>query len=234
MSTARARRQAAVSLFAFQDIITSVTAIMILFVLILTLELVARSQRLGTKAEDRRVASELKGAVEALRSRAESLRAEQDAAAQAAFRAAGLSTAEIRRRQDEADRATNLLAEENALLAAQVRTARAEQRSAESKLVAGSAATAADLAGHAAAMDQRAAEMEVANDRERKRQEALRESAVPVAGGTLIFNPDPSSSREPITVSAGLQVVRGPGSLAGFRGSMPMLSTWSYFFGRQQ
>jgi hypothetical protein len=215
MSTARARRQAAVSLFAFQDIITSVTAIMILFVLILTLELVSRSQRLGTKAEDRRVARELRAAVDALRSQAESLRGDQEAAAQAALRAAGLSTTEIRRRQDEADRATHLLAEENALLAAQARTALAEQRSAESSLGAQTLADAGDRAAHATAMDQRAAEMEKANHRERGRQESCREVAVLPAAATLVFNPDPESSRQPVLVDVsahGLAVLDQAGS----------------------
>jgi hypothetical protein len=208
-----------VSLFSFQDIITSVTAIMILLVLILTLELVTRTQRRGVSAEDRQVARDLRDSVAALKTRAEALRAELEGTAQTALRAAGVSTAEIRRRQDEADRAARLLSEENAVLAARLRTARADQRSAERAVIEGLSGWAAELAAHAAAMERRAAEMEEANRRERERQEQSRRTDATPAGGTLVFNPDPDNSRMAVLVEVsadGLTTLSGDGQAHRF------------------
>ena len=55
---ARYRRHGAepFSLFAFQDIVTSVTAIMVLIVLILALEVVMRSRTAGVAEDHRAVA----------------------------------------------------------------------------------------------------------------------------------------------------------------------------------
>jgi hypothetical protein len=214
MAITRSTRRAVVSLFSFQDIITSVTAIMILLVLILTLELVTRSQRRGVTPEDRQVARELRETVDALRSRADVLRAEQAGATQAARRVAAVSVAEIRRRQDEADRTVGLLQEENAILEARARTARVDQRTAERRLVDGTVDGAANLATHAVAMDQRAAEMEEANRRERERQHESHRTAARPAGGTLVFNQDPDNARTPVLVDAsadGLTVLAGGG-----------------------
>jgi len=214
MPSRRRRNQAPLSLFSFQDIITSVTAIMILLVLILTLELVTRAQQRGVAAEDRRVACELRETVAALQSRADALRAEQEGATQTARRAAGLSLAEIRTRHDEAERAVRLLSEENGGLAARVRAVRAEQRTAERDVVAAKTSAATDVALHAAAIDGRAAEMEEANRRERRRQDESRQEERPPSGGTLVFNQDPDNTRSPILVDVaggGITVLAGDG-----------------------
>ena len=63
MSRRGRSKDVAISLFSFQDIITSVTAIMILLVLILALELATRVATKGMAAEDRRVAQQLKRSV---------------------------------------------------------------------------------------------------------------------------------------------------------------------------
>jgi len=198
MQGVRRQRRAPLSLFSFQDIITSVTAIMILLVLILTLELVTRAQRQGVAAEDRQVARELRESVATLQSQADALRTEQEEAARTARRAAGLSLAEIHTRHEEAERTVRLLSEENRVLGARVRAVRAEQRTAEREVLAAKASVAADVALHASAMDSRAAEMEEANLRERHRQDESRRSERPPSGGTLVFNQDPDNTRSPM------------------------------------
>lgn len=212
MPTPRKRRQVALSLFAFQDIITSVTAIMILLVLIMTLELVSRTSSRGVAVEDQRVAAELQEQVVALASRVEVLRTEQEVASGAARRAAGMSIADIERRQAEADRAVRLLVEENAGLAARARTARVSQRAAEQELVESQSTEAAVLAEHAAAMQARAAEIEDANQRERERQQEKQSEADVSSAGSLVFNPDPHNTRVPVLVDVsvrGIEVVDG-------------------------
>lgn len=212
MPTPRKRRHVALSLFAFQDIITSVTAIMILLVLILTLELVTRTSSRGVAVEDQRVAAELREQVAVLASRVEVLRTEQEVASVAARRAAGTSIADIERRQAEADRAVRLLVEENAGLAARARTARVTQRAAEQELVESQSTEAAVLAEHAAAMQARAAEIEDANQRERERQHEKRSEADVSSAGSLVFNPDPGNTRVPVLVDVsvrGLEVIDG-------------------------
>lgn len=212
MQGVRRQRRTPLSLFAFQDIITSVTAIMILLVLILTLEFVTRAQWRGVATEDRRVARDLRETVAALQSRANDLRAEQEKAGKKARRAAGLSLAEIRSRLAEAERAVQLLSGENAALAARVRAARVEQRTAERQVVDAKATTAAVMAIHAAAMDTRAAELEEANRRERHRQDQSRRADETHADTTLVFNRDPDNSRSPILVEVaadGITVLAG-------------------------
>jgi hypothetical protein len=212
MPTPRKRRQVALSLFAFQDIITSVTAIMILLVLILTLELVTRTSSRGVAVEDQRVAAELRQQVAVLASRVEVLRTEQKIASVAARRAAGMSIADIERRQAEADRAVRLLVEENAGLAARARTAKVTQRAAEQELVESQSTEAAVLAEHAAAIQARAAEIENANQRERERQQEKQSEADVSSARSLVFNPDPGNTRVPVLVDVsirGIEVIDG-------------------------
>ncbi len=214
MTTPRKRRSVALSLFAFQDIITSVTAIMILLVLILTLELVTRTQGRGVATEDRRVARELRETVEALAERVESVRAESQGAARDARRAAGLLPGEIVRRTAVADAAARLLAEENAARAARIRSARADQRAAEARLVDPRTVAAAQMVADAAAIDRRAGEIEEVNRRERDRQEGVAAVDEPPVGSTLVFNRDPDNTRIPVLVDVsadGLDVLDDSG-----------------------
>jgi hypothetical protein len=196
MTRRGSRRQAAVSLFSFQDIITSVTAIMILIVLILALELVSRSQRTEVAAEDRQVASQLKEAVEALERRAVELRAEAEAAAGTAREAAGISAAELEYREQEARRLVRELTEENGILRQRVTAGAIERRKAE-RMLRDITANPASIHAQADAVALRSREISAANQRERERQNGERVTRTSVTAETLVFNPDPTNSRRP-------------------------------------
>lgn len=221
---------AAISLFSFQDIITSVTAIMILLVLILTLELVTRSQQRGVAAEDRRVARDLRAAVEALERRAEVLRTELAALQSSVTRSASFSEAETRDRERlAADRAA-ALAEELDLLTSQLRTATLARRRTEAELVTEQSAEGAESAGHVAAMEARAQEMEAANRAERERQKQARTAADGSVAPTFVFNAAAGSTLEPRLVEVagdGLAVlVPGGGQPRRFRGLGGDFTRW--------
>lgn len=189
---------AAISLFSFQDIITSVTAIMILLVLILTLELVTRSQQRGVAAEDRRVASQLRAAVDALEQRAAQLREEADSLRNTADRAAGFSAAETELRRDRARTEAERTRVENQTLEPRVRTAKAERRSVEAKLVASAGRADRVSPDRVKELEAAIAALEEANRRERERQDASRSRESEAPASRLVYNPDPDNLKQPV------------------------------------
>lgn len=121
---ARSRRRArAFSLFAFQDIITSVTAIMILIVLILTLEVVMRSRMTAVAEDHKAVVQELETAIARLERQIAATRKQVAATQQIAATVVGvditaLSGAVAAERERDLETAAALRAAEDTALAA--------------------------------------------------------------------------------------------------------------------
>lgn len=189
---------AAISLFSFQDIITSVTAIMILLVLILSLELVTRSKQRGVAAEDQRVARELRSVVAAMDRDVSAARAEMTSLQASAARVANFSVEEVRRRERLAEQRAAGLGEEIELLQSAHRKAESSRRKAEADLIKERASQPAASAEHVAAMNARAEAMEEANRAERRRQEAAAKAAEgQPSPRTLVFNAPPGQPLSP-------------------------------------
>jgi len=122
---ARSRRHSnAFSLFAFQDIITSVTAIMILIVLILTLEVVMRSRTMAVAEDHQAVAQDLKAAVARLEQQVEAARKNVAEAQRVADAVIGVDATELSRSVAEERKRDRTAAA--ALRAAEARATEAE------------------------------------------------------------------------------------------------------------
>lgn len=219
MSRRGRSKDVAISLFSFQDIITSVTAIMILLVLILTLELVTREATKGMAAEDRRVAQELKRSVAEMEARLEQLRKEASTARAAASDAAEFSAKETAEKTARAEREAKTLRDQINQLETQLRNAQSTRRTAEGKLTASQMDDPGATAEEAMAIDTRAAEIEAANVSEKTRQanesKDVREGRT--AARTLVFNAPPGSTLEPLLVEIskdGLVAVGADGASA--------------------
>lgn len=202
MSRRGRSKDVAISLFSFQDIITSVTAIMILLVLILTLELVTRVVNKGMATEDRRVAHALKRTVAEMEERVEQLRKEAAVAQASASDAAGFSAKETAEKQARAEHEAKELKEELSRLEMQLRTAQSSRRAAEGKLAATQAENTEATNARAKAVESRASELETANRQERQRQatEEKRTRDGSVAARTLVFNAPPGNTLKPLLV----------------------------------
>lgn len=219
MSRRGRSKDVAISLFSFQDIITSVTAIMILLVLILTLELVTREATKGMAVEDRRVAQELKRSVAEMEARLEQLRKEASTARAAASDAAGFSAEETAEKMARAEREAKTLVDQINQLETQLRNAQSTRRTAEGKLTASQMDDPGATAEEAMAIDTRAAEIEAANVSEKTRQvnEAKDAREGQTAVRTLVFNAPPGSTLEPLLVEIskdGLVAVGADGASA--------------------
>lgn len=232
MSRRSRSRDVAISLFSFQDIITSVTAIMILLVLILTLELITRAATKGVAAEDRRVAADLRRSL--LEREQELLKVQQRAgdAQDSAREAAGYSLKTITRRLAAAQRQEQTLHDEIERLEMQMTRADAARREAESRLTT---AQAADHdSGHDRAQETEllARTMEEANERERVRQAAEAKTARAVGTGarTLLFNPPPDEGLEPLLVEVSEQGI----STAATRAAPSRTFPWALLGGPSQ
>jgi len=213
MSRRGRNRGSAISLFSFQDIITSVTAIMILLVLILTLELITRSQSSGVRAEDQRVARQLTESIESMEQRAAALRKELGESRSTALAMAAFSAADVRQREQDAAAVAAALADEIRVLESQVRSAQVARRRSEAELLAVTATGPGFSREQVDATRRRAAEIAAANQQERRRQEAAsRDSGLEnVTGGTLVFNPSIGSRLTPILLEVsgdGLTAIR--------------------------
>lgn len=221
MSRRGRRSESPISLFSFQDIITSVTAIMILLVLILTLELITRQEHQGVAADDRRTVEQLTQSIDAMRARCRELERQTSNAQQTADHVAAQSAREVESEIRGEQRRAEALRQELASLATKAREARQARRAAESELLkaerAGSAAQAtAEQAGRLAAA---AARVEESNDREQKRQKAVREDLAgqPKGAAKLVFNPPVGQELKPILVevsSNGVAVMNESGTAA--------------------
>lgn len=189
-----------VSLFAFQDIITSVTAIMILMVLILTLEFVTRARTAGVVEDHRRVATDLAASVRAAEERVKSLQQEL-AGARAAARNATAESAESLRRRLATAQATQAGLERDLARAVEAEArAATERRTAEDRLLAmqAKAADAAGLEAERAAAAAAARALESANDAERERQRAVDSGATQPT--RLLFNPSADGGKVAVIV----------------------------------
>lgn len=232
---------AAISLFSFQDIITSVTAILILLVLILTLELITRSRQRGVAAEHRRVADDLREAVADMERRAATLRSEITTLQSSARRSAAFSAADTEERTRRATERRREITAEIEMLESQVRVAASARRRDEAALVAERSAKLPESAERVAAMDARAAEMEKANQAERTRQREAKTAKADISlAPTLIFNMPRGEALKPQFVELsriGLTVIgtdgardrRFPGTDVAFAGWLSSLDSDSQY-----
>lgn len=193
------RRQgvAAFSLFSFQDIVTSVTAILILVVLILTLELISRTQR--TAAADPAVSAR------DLRAAAAELEALVDTLTQAlpaeCAPGPGRTRSDIQRDIGILhDQLTRAVAAANAARAIEVQSADLLAK-ARARLEDGVAGI-----GDVEALVQRSADVEaeaeqLAKDNERERDRLARKEeearSRPASGTELVFNAPPDEKKQP-------------------------------------
>ena len=232
MEMSRRRRSAAAfSLFSFQDIITSVTAILILLVLILSLELVTRRQE-AAAADPKTTRASLQAAVAALQSLAGTL---------AAIVPPDEPRPLVRRTRSELERDTRILEDQAQQAIADAEAARAVEGRARAMAAAAvsrlqdAKQTHADvdrMKEEAVQLDQEATKLALENDEESTRLARKREQLVdqPSPGAELVFNaPENSTSQAWIieVSSDGLTVVKlgtnqrrslgfgvGPGSAA--------------------
>lgn len=191
-----------ISLFSFQDIVTSVTAIVILIVLLMTLELITRVEKSGVSAEDQRTARALASAIGEMEALVQQLRTEASDLTRAASDAAGYSVHDTVEREQTARQEAQALRDAIRTLEVELRDARAEQRARERELSRANSTEVAKLANRAEAMLTRAAEIETTNRNESRRQAEERKALVKDEGGarTLIFNVPPGSSLRPLLV----------------------------------
>jgi hypothetical protein len=206
-----------VSLFAFQDIITSVTAIMILLVLILTLEFVTRAKHAAAEPAHRRVARDLASSLREAETNVQSLGRRLEAAQREASRVTGLSKASLG--ESLAREETRHLDLKRRIMAAEAAatTAAGDRRTAEARLLDQAAATreAARLEAEAAAAGEAAAAMEWQSRGERQRQRSLEEAANAARASRLVYNPQTDAHKQAVLVELsrdGLTVLPADGT----------------------
>ena len=206
-----------ISLFSFQDIITSVTAIMILLVLILTLELITRMNLMGVAVDDRRVANELHESLDTLRERLKELRSQAADAKKTAIRVAGQSRSELEADRRKTQRESETLATGIASLEAGVKEARHRRREAEKDLLQAEKTTPQALSAQEQAARDHAAVMalEKRNEDESKRQQDVEKdlASSPTLVSTLVFNPPKGEALRPILTEV------SAGGIAAFNGN---------------
>jgi len=223
----------AISLFSFQDIVTSVTAILILLVLIMTLELIARKCREAAGSVTH-VRQGLEGVVQELETMEERLRrlVPQSQPTRPLRTAAAFEQEErvleqqlewAKERRDEAEQVRN--AAEELLAAASVDLRKAERAAADraEELAAEAAATrerlraqeraTADLEGRAARLEKEAGELRQANAQQRDRVDQREQEVdeMPRTGTELVFRRPANQERQPWLLeisAAGFAVLR--------------------------
>lgn len=193
-------REAAISLFSFQDIITSVTAIMILLVLILSLELVTRVPGRQVSAEDRRTAADLRRSLDEVRQRVAAIRHAAGDAREEALAIAGFDAEETRARTAAAGRQRDAGRSEIRSLASRLSETRSLQREAERSLSRSQSRDTIPQAGEIEALEVRTVEIEAANREEERRQEEERRrlASQPRRSSRLVFNAAPEDGRSPV------------------------------------
>jgi hypothetical protein len=227
-----------ISLFSFQDIITSVTAIMILLVLILTLELITRMSLKGVAAEDQKVARQLNESLETLRKRLKDLQSETADARDTAKRAAGQSVQDVDAERRKTQRNCERVKESLVSLQTNADEARLKRLDTERELVKVERRTpGSQLAEQKAAQDEaRASGIETQNQEETKRQQQAEKelSESPAMVSTLVFNPPPGLLLKPVLaeVSSDGIAVMGDGATQvhnfgwGFQGPPTEFQKW--------
>ena len=188
------------SLFAFQDIITSVTAIMILLVLILTLEFVARARQVGVAEDHRQVATDLKRTIRDGEARLEALQRTLQETRGAARSASASTPAGVERLCAEATARQAALEQDVARAETAVTRAADERRSAEDRLLAAATdvAEATRLEAEAESIAAAAVAIEEANREERQRQQDL--AAAASQPTRLLFNPSDDGGKTAVMV----------------------------------
>jgi hypothetical protein len=194
----RSRRRAAFSLFAFQDIVTAITAIMILLVLVLTLELLSR--KCQEAAWNPNVARrDLIDTIDQFSALAANLRKTLADGESVGFHVAGAGAAitrELAVTQSQAEQALRearraSAAEQAAARAAAVARARANERRRE----LGDVVAVQEQAAEADADARRLAlDNEQERDRLARKQEELKNRPRP--GTELVFNAPPESRKQ--------------------------------------
>lgn len=167
-----------ISLFSFQDIITSVTGIMILVTLLMTLELVQRSFN-SPAVKTQEIVEEVKPAAAEVLQRIEELkrRLEQQAAVAAA--AAGLDATTVRTRLQDARRAAAALVGDVERLTSEEHDAERRRKDAEREQT------------HTADQDRERRRLEEEAKRLQEELDKLKSS------NRIVFNRDPGSSKTP-------------------------------------
>jgi len=193
----RRRSAAAFSLFSFQDIITSVTAILILLVLILSLELVTRRQE-AAAADPKTTRASLQAALAALQSLAGTL---------AAVVPPDETRPLVRRTRSELARDTRIVEDQAQQALADAEAARAVEGRARA-LAAAAISRLKDakqthtdvdrMKEQAARVDEEATKLALQNEEEAARLAQKREQIVdqPSSGAELVFNAPGNSASQ--------------------------------------
>lgn len=134
MSRRGRAREVAISLFSFQDIITSVTAIMILLVLILSLELVSRVPGRQVSAEDRQTAADLHRSLDRLQASISAINRDVSSMKKSANEIAAFDAEETQSRTAAAKREFQACRSQIRSITLQISESRSEQRDAEHRL----------------------------------------------------------------------------------------------------
>jgi hypothetical protein len=229
-------REAAISLFSFQDIITSVTAIMILLVLILSLELVTRVPGRQVSAEDRQTAADLRRSLDEMREKVAAIRHDTGDAREAAIQIAGFDAEETRSRTAAARRRLEAGRSEIRSLTSRLSETRSRQREAERSLSRSQGRGSVPEVSQIEALEARTREIEAANRDEAQRQEGERRrlASQPRQPSRLVFNAAPEDGRAPVLLDVserglvGLDPAEGkPVRLGAFRMGPPgALGRW--------
>lgn len=200
MSRRGRAREAAISLFSFQDIITSVTAIMILLVLILSLELVTRVPGRQVSAADRQTAADLHRSLDRMRDSIAAITRDVSDIRDSAIEIAAFDAEETRSRTAAAKREMEACQSEIRSIAAQIAEGRSEQRDAERSLARALNRSEVPQLSQIEATEKRTHEIEAANRDEQRRQERDRQrlDAEPRRPSRLVFNASPQDGRTPV------------------------------------
>jgi hypothetical protein len=211
--------QPAISLFSFQDIVTSVTAILILLVLIMTLELISRKCReaAGSVSHVRDSLATQVQDLEAVEARLQRLLPESNPAGMLPTRATLENDERLLRQQveaaeerrDEAQQIHIAAAELLAEATADLREAKRSAADREEELAAEAAATedrlratereTASLEGRAAGMERKAEETRQSNTQQRDRVDERERQVdeLPRSGTELVFRRPANLERQP-------------------------------------
>ena len=176
---------------------------MILLVLILTLELIERSAPSGAAAADRKVARDLRAAVDHLEDEARTLTAELTRLQAAALRSASFSEQKVRLLTKKYVEDSTQIAHEIDLLEPQSRLAVAARRRAEEEAISEQSRGSGFSNINIAALEAQTAQLELANRMELERQVEAKGTVQSIsAPPTLVFHTLESESLRPRLVDA--------------------------------
>ena len=176
---------------------------MILLVLILTLELIERSAPSGAAAADRKVASDLRAALDDLEDEARTLTAELAQLQATALKSASFSEQKVRLLTQKYVEDSTQLAHEIDLLESQSRLAVATRRRAEEEAISEQSQGSGISNINIAALDSQAAQIERANRMELERQVEAKAAVQSISPPpTLVYHTLESESLRPRLIDA--------------------------------